>query len=61
VIVGRAQVNRADLIVVGRNGSHAMSAVDIGSTTRLTLRAAKVPVLVVPSADMPECDTDRRQ
>jgi nucleotide-binding universal stress UspA family protein len=52
-ILGRAQVNRADLIVVGRNGSHAMSAADTGSTTRLTLRAAKVPVLVVPSANTP--------
>jgi nucleotide-binding universal stress UspA family protein len=47
-ILGRAQVNRADLIVVGRNGSHAMSSADIGSTTRLILRAAQVPVLVVP-------------
>jgi universal stress protein E len=50
VILGRAQVNRADLIVVGRNGSHAMSAADIGSATRLILRAAQVPVLVVPGA-----------
>jgi hypothetical protein len=38
---------------VGRNGSHAISAVDIGSTTRLTLRAAQVPVLVVPSINTP--------
>jgi universal stress protein E len=53
VILGRAQVNRADLIVVGRNGSHAMSSADIGSTTRLTLRAAQVPVLVVPSTNTP--------
>jgi universal stress protein E len=48
VILGRARVNRADLIVVGRNGSHAMSLADIGSATRLILRAAQVPVLVVP-------------
>jgi nucleotide-binding universal stress UspA family protein len=53
VILGRAQVNRADLIVVGRNGSHAMNAADIGSATRLVLRAAQVPVLVVPSANPP--------
>jgi nucleotide-binding universal stress UspA family protein len=48
VVLGRARVNRADLIVVGRSGSHAMSSTDIGSTTRLILRAAQVPVLVVP-------------
>jgi nucleotide-binding universal stress UspA family protein len=48
VILGRARVNRADLIVVGRSGSHAMSSADIGSATRLILRAAQVPVLVVP-------------
>src|SRR5207249_796559 len=40
VIVERARVSRADLIVVGRNGAHAMSTVDLGSATRLTLRAA---------------------
>jgi nucleotide-binding universal stress UspA family protein len=54
VILGRARVSRADLIVVGRNGSHAMSSADIGSTTRLTLRAAQVPVLVVPSTNTSE-------
>jgi universal stress protein E len=53
VILGRAQVSRADLIVVGRNGSHAMSSADIGSATRLILRAAQVPVLVVPSTNTP--------
>jgi universal stress protein E len=53
VILERARVNRADLIVVGRNGSHAMSSADIGSATRLTLRAAQVPVLVVPSTNTP--------
>jgi nucleotide-binding universal stress UspA family protein len=53
MILGRAQVNRADLLVVGRNGSHAMSSADIGSTTRLTLRAAQVPVLVVPGTNTP--------
>ena len=51
VILERARVSRADLIVVGRNGAHAMSTVDLGSATRLTLRAAQVPILVVPSND----------
>lgn len=51
VILERARVSRADLIVMGRNGSHAMSAADMGSATRLTLRAAPVPVLVVPGTD----------
>jgi len=51
VSLGRARVSRADLIVVGRNGAHAMSTADIGSATRLTLRATKVPILVVPSTD----------
>jgi nucleotide-binding universal stress UspA family protein len=52
VILERARVNRADLIVVGRNGAHAMSTADMGSASRLTLRAARVPVLVVPGAPM---------
>jgi nucleotide-binding universal stress UspA family protein len=51
VILERARVSRADLIVMGRNGAHAMSTADIGSATRLTLRAAQVPILVVPSTD----------
>jgi nucleotide-binding universal stress UspA family protein len=51
VILERARVSRADLIVMGRNGSHAMRAGDMGSATRLTLRAAPVPVLVVPGTD----------
>lgn len=51
VMLARARVSRADLIVVGRNGAHAMSTADIGSATRLTLRATKVPILVVPSTD----------
>jgi nucleotide-binding universal stress UspA family protein len=47
-ILERARVSRADLIVVGRNGAHALSTSDMGSATRLMLRAAQVPVLVVP-------------
>jgi nucleotide-binding universal stress UspA family protein len=48
VILERARTNRADLIVVGRHGSHALSRSDLGSATRLILRGAQVPVLVVP-------------
>jgi nucleotide-binding universal stress UspA family protein len=48
VILERARTSRADLIVVGRNGAHALGSTDLGSTTRLILRGARVPVLVVP-------------
>jgi nucleotide-binding universal stress UspA family protein len=48
MILERARTSRADLIVVGRNGAHALSSTDLGSATRLILRGAQVPVLVVP-------------
>jgi nucleotide-binding universal stress UspA family protein len=48
MILARARAARADLIVVGRNGAHATGAGDIGSATRLALRGAQVPLLVVP-------------
>jgi nucleotide-binding universal stress UspA family protein len=48
-ILARAQAGRADLIVVGRNGAHATGVGDIGSATRLALRGAQVPLLVVPA------------
>jgi nucleotide-binding universal stress UspA family protein len=48
VILERARTSRADLIVVGRNGSHALTHSDLGSATQLVLRGAQVPVLVVP-------------
>lgn len=51
VILERARAVRADLIVVGRNGAHAIGAADIGSATRLALRGARVPVVVVPGTD----------
>jgi nucleotide-binding universal stress UspA family protein len=47
-ILARAQAGRADLIVVGRNGAHASGPGGIGSATRLALRGAQVPLLVVP-------------
>jgi nucleotide-binding universal stress UspA family protein len=49
MILARARAARADLIVVGRNGAHATGPDgDIGSATRLALRGAQVPLLVVP-------------
>jgi nucleotide-binding universal stress UspA family protein len=50
MIQARAQAARADLIVMGRNGAHATGSGDIGSATRLALRGAQVPLLVVPAA-----------
>jgi nucleotide-binding universal stress UspA family protein len=43
----------ADLIVVGRSGHDAVSAGDVGSATRMLLRAAPCPVLVLPPASVP--------
>jgi nucleotide-binding universal stress UspA family protein len=49
MILARARAARADLSVVGRNGAHATGPRgDIGSATRLALRGAPVPLLVVP-------------
>jgi nucleotide-binding universal stress UspA family protein len=48
MILARARAARADLIVVGRNGAHATGPGGIGSATRLALRGAQVPLLVVP-------------
>jgi nucleotide-binding universal stress UspA family protein len=48
MILARARAARADLIVVGRNGAHATGPEAIGSATRLALRGAQVPLLVVP-------------
>jgi nucleotide-binding universal stress UspA family protein len=47
-ILARALAARSDLIVVGRNGAHASGPGGIGSATRLALRGAQVPLLVVP-------------
>jgi nucleotide-binding universal stress UspA family protein len=49
MILARARAARADLIVVGRKGAHATGPGDIGSATRLALRGAQVPLLVVPA------------
>jgi nucleotide-binding universal stress UspA family protein len=48
MILSRARAARADLIVVGRDGAHASGPGGIGSATRLALRGAQVPLLVVP-------------
>jgi nucleotide-binding universal stress UspA family protein len=47
-ILARARVARADLLVVGRDGAHATGPGGIGSATRLALRGAQVPLLLVP-------------
>jgi nucleotide-binding universal stress UspA family protein len=54
MILARARAARADLIVVGRNGAHATGPGDIGSATRLALRGAQVPLLVVPDTAVPQ-------
>jgi len=43
----------ADLLVMGRSGRDAPTPETVGSTTRLGLRAAPCPVLVVPAAPAP--------
>jgi len=48
MILARARAARADLIVVGRDGADAAGPGGIGSATRLALRGAQVPLLVVP-------------
>ena len=48
MILARARAARADLIVMGCNGAHATGTGGIGSATRLALRGAQVPLLVVP-------------
>ncbi len=42
----------ADLIVVGRSGRDAAGSSEVGSTTRLLLRAAPCPIVVVPQAPL---------
>jgi nucleotide-binding universal stress UspA family protein len=54
MILARARAARSDLIVVGRNGAHAIGPGDIGSATHLALRGAQVPVLVVPRTRPPQ-------
>ena len=43
----------AELIVVGRSGSDADGASEVGSTTRLLLRAAPCSIMIVPQAGVP--------
>jgi nucleotide-binding universal stress UspA family protein len=40
----------ADLLVVGRNGAHAMEEREIGTVTGMALRRAGIPMVVVPDA-----------
>lgn len=47
-----------DLLVVGREGRDALAPGLVGSTTRLVLRAAPKPVLIVPQVAPPATPTD---
>lgn len=48
VLLEHSRAIRADLIVLGRNGKHASGRSELGTTTQLLLRAAHVPVAVIP-------------
>jgi nucleotide-binding universal stress UspA family protein len=48
VTVERAATAHADLIVVGRHGSHELAAALLGSTVGTVLHGARCPVLIVP-------------
>lgn len=50
-ILGAAQRNHHDLIVVGTKGLNGAKRLLLGSTTAEVLRRARVPVLAVPPAD----------
>ena len=47
-VLAACQRAEIDLLVLGRSGRHAKAPDTVGSTTRLVLRAAPCPVLVVP-------------
>lgn len=48
-IMEQVEALGADLLVLGRNGSDAVGASEIGSATRILLRGSPVPVLIVPA------------
>jgi nucleotide-binding universal stress UspA family protein len=48
VLLEHARAIRADIIVLGRTGKHAAGPTELGTTTRLLLRAAQVPVAIIP-------------
>jgi nucleotide-binding universal stress UspA family protein len=50
VLLEHADAVEADMIVVGRNGRHAVGETELGAVTKLMLRAAQVPVAVIPPA-----------
>ena len=52
-LLGACRRTAADLLVVGRAGRDAIAAGAVGSTTRLVLRAAPCPILVVPDGAGP--------
>lgn len=48
-IMEQADALGADLLVLGRNGTDAVGATEIGAATRILLRGSSVPVLIVPA------------
>jgi nucleotide-binding universal stress UspA family protein len=38
----------ADMVVIGKNGSHAEGPTELGTTTKMVLRGVRKPVVVVP-------------
>jgi nucleotide-binding universal stress UspA family protein len=50
VLLDHARAMGADLVVAGRNGKHAAGPTELGATTKLLLRAARLPLVIVPPA-----------
>ncbi|HEU4698658.1 MAG TPA: universal stress protein [Gemmatimonadales bacterium] len=50
VVLAAAREQGSELVVIGRNGRHAAGATEFGSAARVVVRAAPMPVLVVPPA-----------
>jgi nucleotide-binding universal stress UspA family protein len=52
MIAREAQRDRARLVVMGARGHHGLASLLLGSTSEAVLRAATMPVLLVPATDM---------
>lgn len=61
VILEHSQATRADMIIVGRNGKHAVGPTELGTTSKLVLRGARVPITVVPPHRRQPHDQVRRE
>lgn len=53
-----AQEIAADLIVTGRSGRSGMARAVLGSVTQALLQADEIDILVVPSRERPDAETD---